>query len=45
MLSPDDWNLGVEAKVVLTMYKMTGNQEKGWQGKVWVPNIWLHVHL
>jgi hypothetical protein len=24
------------------MYKMTGNREKGWQGKkVWVPNIKL----
>ena len=44
LLSPDDWNLGAEIKdkVVLTMYKMTGNKEKGWQGKkVWVPNIKL----
>ncbi len=44
LLSPDDWNLGAEIKdkVVLTMYKMTGNKAKGWNGrKVWVPNIKL----
>lgn len=28
--------------VVLTMYKMNGNSEKGWAGRqVWVPNIKL----
>lgn len=44
LLSPDDWNLGasITDKVVLTMYKMTGSKEKGWEGrKVWVPNIKL----
>ncbi|WP_037355375.1 Z1 domain-containing protein [Selenomonas sp. FC4001] len=44
LLSPDDWNLGasITDKVVLTMYKMTGNKDKGWEGrKVWVPNIKL----
>ena len=44
LLSPDDWNLGasITDKVVLTMYKMTGSKEKGWNGrKVWVPNIKL----
>lgn len=42
LLSPNDWQLGasVSDKVVLTMYKMTG--EKGWNGKqLWVPNIKL----
>ena len=42
LLSPDDWAIGkqIEDKVVLTLYKMTGN--KGWDGqKVWVPNIKL----
>lgn len=42
LLSPDDWAMGkqIEDKVVLTLYKMTGN--KGWDGqKVWVPNIKL----
>ena len=42
LLSPNDWQLGasVTDKVVLTMYKMTG--EKGWDGKqLWVPNIKL----
>lgn len=42
LLSPDDWNLNnsITDKLVLTLYKMTGN--KGWDGqKVWVPNIKL----
>lgn len=42
LLSPNDWSLGgsFPSKVVLTMYKMTG--EKGWGGrKLWVPNIKL----
>ncbi|WP_231038369.1 Z1 domain-containing protein [Pectinatus frisingensis] len=42
LLSPTDWNIGgsVENKLVLTMYKMTG--DKGWEGKkIWVPNIKL----
>ena len=44
LLSPDDWDLGgsIHSKVVLTMYKMNGNSEKGWAGRqVWVPNIKL----
>ena len=44
LLSPDDWNIGeqIHDKVVLTMYQVTGNPEKGWDGKkVWVPNIKL----
>ena len=42
LLSPNDWQLGASFtdKIVLTMYKMTG--EKGWGGeKIWVPNIKL----
>lgn len=42
MLSPNDWKLGnnITDKMVLTVYKMTGN--KGWDGqKIWVPNIKL----
>lgn len=42
LLSPNDWQLGgsFPRKVVLTMYKVTGN--KGWGGKqLWVPNIKL----
>ncbi len=44
LLSPDDWQIGksIADKVVLTVYKMTGNKEKGWNGeKIWVPNIKL----
>jgi len=42
LLSPNDWSLGASfpSKVVLTMYKVTG--QKGWGGKqLWVPNIKL----
>lgn len=42
MLSPNDRKLGAtfSDKVVLTMYKVTGN--KGWLGhKIWIPNIKL----
>lgn len=42
MLSPNDWALGgaFPSKVVLTMYKVTG--QKGWGGQpLWVPNIKL----
>jgi hypothetical protein len=42
LLSPNDWSLGasIGSKVVLTMYKVTG--EKGWGGRqLWVPNIKL----
>ncbi len=42
LLSPNDWSLGASypSKVVLTMYKVTG--QKGWGGRqLWVPNIKL----
>ena len=42
LLSPNDWALGgtFPSKVVLTMYKITG--QKGWGGQpLWVPNIKL----
>lgn len=42
LLSPNDWTLGnsIGDRVVLTMYKMTGN--KGWNGRqLWIPNIKL----
>lgn len=44
LLSPDDRKLGdaIIDKVVLTVYKITGSKEKGWDGKkIWVPNIKL----
>lgn len=44
LLSPNDWQLGVKNgnRVVLTMYKMSGDPSKGWNGeKIWVPNIRL----
>lgn len=44
LLSPNDWDLGVKngSKVVLTMYQMSGDLSKGWNGlKLWVPNIRL----
>ena len=44
LLSPNDRQLGDKFKndVVLTMYRVKGSQEKGWNGKpVWVPNIKL----
>lgn len=42
LLSPDDRALGklYDDKVVLTMYRLRGEVEKGWGGKpLWVPNI------
>lgn len=42
LLSPNDWSLGASfpSKVVLTMYKVTG--QKGWGGRqLWIPNIKL----
>lgn len=42
LLSPNDWALGgaFPSRVVLTMYKVTG--QKGWGGQpLWVPNIKL----
>lgn len=44
LLSQTDRQLGDKYidKAVLTMYKITGNQEKGWDGtKIWIPNIKL----
>ena len=44
LLSPTDRNLGDhhENDLVLTMYKITGNTLKGWNGKkIWIPNIKL----
>lgn len=47
LLSPDDRKLGTELEdfAVLTMYRLTGNPEKGWNGvPFWVPNINLPKH-
>ena len=44
LLSPTDRNLGdtYPDDLVLTMYKITGNKEKGWDGtQIWIPNIKL----
>lgn len=44
MLSPTDRQLGdtFTDEVVLTLYKITGNIDKGWDGKqLWIPNIKL----
>ena len=44
LLSPTDRRLGDEYSddLVLTMYKITGNTLKGWEGaKIWIPNIKL----
>lgn len=44
LLSQTDRQLGDQytEEVVLTMYKITGNTEKGWDGeKIWIPNIKL----
>ncbi|MBN1501593.1 MAG: hypothetical protein JW982_15655 [Spirochaetes bacterium] len=42
LLSPNDRILGnrFEDKIVLTVYKITGNKDKGWAGnEIWIPNI------
>ncbi|MEA4886979.1 MAG: Z1 domain-containing protein [Bacteroides graminisolvens] len=42
LLSPNDRTLGDRFKneVVLTMYRINGSIEKGWEGKpLWIPNI------
>ena len=42
LLSPNDRNLGDTFKdeIVLTMYRINGNKEKGWNGvPLWIPNI------
>lgn len=44
LLSPTDRNLGdtYPDDLVLTMYKITGNKSKGWDGtQLWIPNIKL----
>ncbi|MDU1224681.1 Z1 domain-containing protein [Varibaculum cambriense] len=44
LLSPIDRKLGDESNdvAVLTIYKITGNIDKGWDGtKIWIPNIKL----
>lgn len=42
LLSPDDRSLGLKFgdKLVLTMYRVNGSIEKGWDGEpLWIPNI------
>lgn len=42
LLSPDDRKIGEQYadQMVLTMYRIKGDVEKGWEGKpLWVPNI------
>ena len=42
LLSPNDRELGerFSSKIVLTMYRVDGSREKGWDGKpLWIPNI------
>jgi len=44
LLSPNDRILGdsIIDEVVLTMYKITGDKDKGWDGRqIWIPNIKL----
>lgn len=44
LLSPTDRKLGDDyiEEVVLTVYKITGNRDKGWDGQeIWIPNIKL----
>lgn len=44
LLSPTDRALGdsITDEAVLTMYKITGNEDKGWKGRqIWIPNIKL----
>ena len=44
LLSPNDRALGdaLSDEVVLTLYKITGNTKKGWDGtELWYPNIKL----
>lgn len=44
LLSPTDRSLGdsITDEAVLTMYKITGNKDKGWNGRqIWIPNIKL----
>ena len=44
LLSPNDRKLGDDysEELVFTMYKITGNKDKGWDGNpIWIPNIKL----
>lgn len=44
LLSPNDWaeSMRYEDQFVLTLYRVLGQEEKGWAGEpVWVPNIKL----
>lgn len=44
LLSPTDRKLGdnYTEELVLTLYKITGNTDKGWDGRqIWIPNIKL----
>lgn len=44
LLSPDDRETGasITSRPVITLYRLTGSEEKGWQGEpFWVPNIKL----
>lgn len=44
LLSPTDRAIGdsIMDEAVLTMYKITGNKNKGWNGRqIWIPNIKL----
>ncbi|MEA4979902.1 hypothetical protein SDC9_33835 [bioreactor metagenome] len=44
LLSPTDRALGdsIKDEAVLTMYKITGNKDKGWNSRqIWIPNIKL----
>ncbi|QHA01058.1 MULTISPECIES: Z1 domain-containing protein [Dehalobacter] len=44
LLSPTDRALGdsITDEAVLTMYKITGNKDKGWNGaQIWIPNVKL----
>lgn len=48
LLSPNDRALGASYtdEVVLTMYRVIGSREKGWQGEpLWIPNIKLPGEL
>lgn len=48
LLSPNDRNLGdrFTNNIVLTLYKITGNVNKGWNGiPIWIPNIKFPVEM
>ncbi|MBF0541397.1 MAG: restriction endonuclease [Nitrospirae bacterium] len=43
LLSPDDRAIGASVRdhPVLTLYRVEGEKEKGWDGPLWIPNIKL----